>query len=67
MKDYLGNKLEIGDECVLIEPNYRNFVKASIVSFTPQNVQLVFDGSYTRAKKILQAPSQLVKIIKEAA
>lgn len=67
MKDFLGRNLEIGDSVIVIAPNYRHFVLARIIKFTPNRVRVSFmntwnyggDGYYT---EILQDPSQLTKV-----
>jgi len=41
MKDFLGKELQIGDSVVVVVPNYREFVLAQIVAFTPKKVHLL--------------------------
>jgi len=38
--DYLGQKLKIGDTVVIINPWYREFTKAKILTFTAKQVRL---------------------------
>jgi hypothetical protein len=67
MKDFLGRELEIGDSVIVIAPNYRHFVLARVIQFTPNQVRVSFmntwnygsDGYYT---ELLQTPSQLTKV-----
>lgn len=40
MKDFLGKKLEVGDDVVYILSDYRELAKAKIVGFTAKTVQL---------------------------
>ena len=67
MKDFLGRELELGDSVIIMAPNYRHFVLARVIKFTPMQVRVAFmntwnygnPGSYT---ELLQSPSQLTKI-----
>lgn len=38
MKDFLNNDLNVGDTVVITMPNYREFVKAEVIRFTPKKV-----------------------------
>jgi hypothetical protein len=70
MKDFTGKDLQIGDNVVFITPRYRAFSKGQIVTFTPQNVRVVYLDQNGAIKlnwrkepdEILQHPSQLIKI-----
>ena len=68
MKDYLGNKLEVGDEVIYITPGYRDFTKGVITRFTKFYVFIKQEretrGGTINPYTIKQTPSQLIKIIK---
>jgi hypothetical protein len=57
MKDFLGQELSIGDNVIIITPNYRDFTLAQVIKFTAKNVRVKFNG-----RELLQAPSQLVRM-----
>lgn len=65
--DFIGRELEIGDSVIVIAPNYRHFVLARIIQFTPKQVRVSFmntwnyggEGRYT---ELLQSPQQLTKV-----
>jgi hypothetical protein len=67
MKDFLGRELAIGDSVIVIAPNYRHFVLARVIQFTPKQIRVSFmntwnygpEGHYT---ELLQSPSQLTKV-----
>jgi len=59
-RDYLGNILNIGDECVFITPRYRTFSKGKILRFTKIYVVLSIGKN-----EIRQTANQLIKIITE--
>lgn len=40
MKDFLGNKLEVGDYCVCTEPGYKNFVNCLIVDILKKQIRV---------------------------
>jgi len=64
MKDFLGRALELGDSVVIIAPNYRHFVLARVIKFTPQSVRVAYNNDWNGYgyKELLQSPSQLVKV-----
>ena len=67
MKDFLGRELELGDSVIIIAPNYRHFVLARIIAFTPKNVRVAFMNTWNFAApgyytELLQSPSQLTKV-----
>ena len=57
MKDFLEQELSIGDNVIIITPNYRDFTLAQVIKFTAKNVRVKFNG-----RELLQAPSQLVRM-----
>ena len=62
MKDFFGNKLEIGDTVAFEEPNYRNLIAGTILAFTPQKVRLeYFVKSIKRNTTFLTRPQDVVK------
>lgn len=58
MKDFLGQKLEIGDDVVFMQINYRTLKMGKIIKFTPKMVEIDYDGR----EQIKQLPTQVVKI-----
>ena len=61
MKDFLGKELQIGDSVVVAVPNYREFVLAKIVAFTPKKVRVVYENRDGK-QDLIQDPRQLVKV-----
>ena len=60
MKDFLGKELELGDLVVTTRPNYREFVKAKIIAFTPKKVRVEYTTYSGRADTYLSEPNFLV-------
>lgn len=58
--DFLGNTLNVGDEVVLVRPNYREFIVGTISKFTQCYVFVELPGKYCH-EVIKQSPSQLIK------
>lgn len=46
MQDFLGNVLDLGDQVVLTAPQYRHYVKAVIIAFTPKKVRVEFMNTW---------------------
>lgn len=40
--DILGNEVYIGDEVIIIEPYYHQFVNAKIIKFTPKGFRVEY-------------------------
>jgi aspartate 1-decarboxylase len=57
MKDYLGNKLEVGDKVVFMLLSYRDLRKGEIIKFSPKMVFIKFNHEVYR-----QFPTQVIKI-----
>jgi hypothetical protein len=51
MKDFLDQELSIGDNVIIITPNYRDFTLAQVIKFTAKNVRVKFNG-----RELLQSP-----------
>jgi hypothetical protein len=67
MNDFLGVELALGDSVIIMAPNYRHFVLARIIKFTPMQVRVAFMNTWNYAKpgyytELLQSPSQLTKV-----
>lgn len=60
MKDFLGKELELGDLVVTTRPNYRDFVKAKIIAFTPKKVRVEYNDYYGRPETYLSEPNFLI-------
>lgn len=66
--DYFGQQLLIGDIVSIMEPNYRNFVTAKIVNFTPQKIRVIFRRSNNTKNSIndfICYPQDVVKAPQE--
>lgn len=60
MKDFLGKELEVGDYVVLVRPNYRELMLATIIKFSPKQVRVKWgEGKYEQTS---QYPYQLIKV-----
>jgi len=60
VKDFLDQELNIGDNVIIITPNYRHyrdFTLAQVIKFTAKNVRVKFNG-----RELLQSPDQLVRM-----
>jgi uncharacterized protein (DUF427 family) len=57
VKDFLDQELNIGDNVIIITPNYRDFTLAQVIKFTAKNVRVKFNG-----RELLQSPDQLVRM-----
>ena len=60
--DFLGNKIVVGDDIVVINPWYRDLVRAKIIKITPKMITVKLNdrnGTTTRYSE------QTVKIIKD--
>ena len=45
MKDFLDKEVQVGDEVVITEPGYHNFIRGVIVKFTPKGVKVKYHRS----------------------
>ena len=61
-KDFLGKKLQIGDEIVFVQLGYRNLLKGRIASMTPKTIMIEHDKTNTCSTKTKQFPDQVIKI-----
>lgn len=68
MKDFLKQELKVGDMVVTVRPQYREFVLAQIIKFTPQKVVVEYDtwykdsnGNYGK-EKFTTNPDFLIKV-----
>lgn len=43
MKDFLDKEVQVGDEVVITEPRYHNFIRGVIVKFTPKGVKVRYN------------------------
>jgi hypothetical protein len=67
MKDFLGRDLAIGDSVIVMAPNYRHFVLARVIAFTPKQVRVSFLNTWNYGKEgfyteLLQYGEQLTKV-----
>lgn len=60
MEDFLGKELELGDMVVTTRPNYRDFVKAKIIAFTPKKVRVEYKNYSGHIDTYLSEPNFLV-------
>lgn len=68
-KDFIGQSLKIGDECIYITPSYKTFSRGRILYFTPKNVKLIKLDKQGKeiidrwgANTILQSSLQLIRV-----
>lgn len=61
-KDFLGNELQVGDDVILIEQGYRNFIKGKIVRETPFYFFIKYLDYDKYREEIKQKGYQLIKI-----
>ena len=40
--DLLGNEVKVGDEVVILEPQYRDYVNGKITKFTPKGFRVKY-------------------------
>jgi hypothetical protein len=66
MNDFLGKQLDVGDHVVLVRPNYREFVRGTVVRFTKCYAIVEYVNEWTeKPTDIKQAGKQLIIIGKE--
>lgn len=68
MKDYFGNKIEIGDTVAFYAPGYRRFTTGVIVAFTPKQVRVEYNNTWNYGKEgrmetYLAYPNMFIKKI----
>lgn len=47
MKDFFNQPLNIGDEVAAIEPDYRNLITGTIISFAPKSMLIEYIKDYS--------------------
>lgn len=62
MKDFLGNTLDIGDNVVFVQLNYRNFYKGVIEKITDKTLLIKHEEDNLGRKFTKQAHNQVIKI-----
>lgn len=66
MKDFLNNDLEVGDEIVCIERDYKNLVKAKIIKITGKTISVEYIRraypGIERTTQVKRFSDQVVKI-----
>lgn len=60
MKDYLGNKLTVGDEVAYMQLGYRSLSKGFITRISEQTVWISYKISATFKESIKQSPNQVI-------
>ena len=48
--DLLGNEVKVGDEVVILEPQYRDYVNGKIIKFTPKGFRVEY--KHPRSNKL---------------
>jgi len=66
MKDFLGNKLSVGDKVVFMQLNYRNLMKGTIskISESGKTVYIKHEKTNVCSTETKQPINQVIKIIK---
>jgi len=62
MKDLMGRELSVGDVVVVAPKNYRGLIKATIESFTPKQVRLVYFNHNNYLVHYLVPPEFVTKV-----
>lgn len=62
MKDFLGRDLNLGDEVVFVQLNYRNLLKGTIVKTTKQMIFIEHPRTNVGGTLTRQFPEQVVKV-----
>lgn len=65
-KDFLDNKIEIGDKVIFEAPKYRNFVIGTVISKAPKSCQVEYINNWNfpgvgRIEVVRQFYGQLIK------
>lgn len=63
--DFLGNVIEVGDEVVFMQKNYRNFWRGKIKSISKQKCVIVHDETNTCSKQTIQFHDQVIVDVKK--
>jgi len=61
VKDFLGNKIKVGDEVVFMQINYRDLRRGEITKISPQTLLVLQEGCRNPCR---QFHKQVVKIEK---
>jgi hypothetical protein len=64
-KDFLGNVIEVGDEVVFMQKNYRNFMRGKIKSISKQKCVIVHDRTNIGGKQTIQFHNQVIVDVKK--
>ena len=60
-KDFLDNKIEIGDKVIIEEPKYRNFIIGTVVTKAPKSCQIEYVDFVGDTKIARQYYGQIIK------
>jgi peroxiredoxin len=63
MKDFLGNELNVGDDVVIMQKSYRNFIKGKIIRITKCMVIVQHDETNVCSTETKQTFDQVIKIV----
>lgn len=63
-RDFLGNVFNVGDTVLIIEPGYRNMVKAKVIRLTDKMAFLTYNRGQGYESEIKQFHYQVVCINK---
>lgn len=59
--DFLDNKIEIGDEVIIEEPKYRNFIIGTVVTKAPKSCQIEYKDFIGDTQITRQYYGQIIK------
>lgn len=65
MKDFLGNELEVGDQVITTDSDYKEFLLVTITRFTKCKVFVHWKGKkwgFDHDKELRRNPEQIVKV-----
>ena len=60
--DFLGNEVNIGDEVVFMQLQYRSLMKGKIIKMTNKKVYISHEQTNTCSKESIQRYDQIIKI-----
>ena len=63
MKDFLGNELNVGDDVVIMQKSYRNFIKGKIIRITTCTVIVQHAKTNVGDTETKQTGDQVIKIV----
>ena len=60
--DFTGKEIQVDDEVVIIQPNYRQFQKCKVIQATAKCVSVEYKDKHNCNQILRQAATQVVKV-----